>query len=484
LKWIGQHIWDLVSRFRSDVYIESDVDAKPTVTISSGGTSQGGGHLEFVRTATGADNQNLGDIYFKGKNDADEDILYAYINGDLADASDGVEEGKLDLLVQAQGVSRTGFSCVGNGSAIVDTTIGTGATSVATVAGTLTMGSTATINNSGVIQVAAQTVIDHDQLANYAANEHFTQANITTVGTISSGTWEGTDVGVAHGGTGLSTVGTNEILTGNGTGALTSEAGLTYDSEVLTIGDDDNGVARIQRKTHSDDYGGILSIAGGASTGTDKAGGSLYLEAGVGTGTGGSGTIRIRTASADTSGSSANALDHTFQFDGEGRITTSVLGLGISEYIDFHSIDFEDSLASGNHEAGKILKYSPGADDTLTDGQIYYLHTDGTWDQADASATSTGASQLLGVGNGNARLAGVILNGFVKIPSTEILNTPGSGAVDGLPVYVSTTAGHFDFTAPSGNNEFVRVVGYAIDDDSSDVLVYFNPDRTWVKITA
>ena len=49
---------------------------------------------------------------------------------------------------------------------------------------------------------------------------------------------------------------------------------------------------------------------------------------------------------------------------------------------------------------------------------------------------------------------------------------------------MSTTAGHFDFTAPSGNNEYVRVVGYAIDDDSSDVLVYFNPDSTHVKITA
>jgi hypothetical protein len=88
------------------------------------------------------------------------------------------------------------------------------------------------------------------------------------------------------------------------------------------------------------------------------------------------------------------------------------------------------------------------------------------------------------VGNGRTVSAGVILEGFIRVPSTEILNTPGSGAVDGLPVYVSTTAGHFDFTAPSGNNEFVRVVGYAIDDDSSDVLVYFNPDRTWVKITA
>ena len=95
IKWIGQHIFDFIARFRSDVHVESDLDGKPTVTISSGGTSQGGGHINFKRTATGANNQNLGDIYFIGNNDADEEIYYAYINGDIQDASDGSEEGAL-----------------------------------------------------------------------------------------------------------------------------------------------------------------------------------------------------------------------------------------------------------------------------------------------------------------------------------------------------------------------------------------------------
>ena len=33
MKWIGQHIWDFISRFRSDVYLE----ATETGTIASGG---------------------------------------------------------------------------------------------------------------------------------------------------------------------------------------------------------------------------------------------------------------------------------------------------------------------------------------------------------------------------------------------------------------------------------------------------------------
>ena len=42
-------------------------------------------------------------------------------------------------------------------------------------------------------------------------------------------------VTVAKGGTGLATVGTNNILTGNGTGALTSEANLRYDDSTLRL---------------------------------------------------------------------------------------------------------------------------------------------------------------------------------------------------------------------------------------------------------
>ena len=44
------------------------------------------------------------------------------------------------------------------------------------------------------------TDIDHDQLTNFSADEHFTQANITTVGTISTGVWQGTVIDHERGG--------------------------------------------------------------------------------------------------------------------------------------------------------------------------------------------------------------------------------------------------------------------------------------------
>ena len=139
-------------------------------------------------------------------------------------------------------------------------------------------------------------------------------------------------------------------------------------------------------------------------------------------------------------------------------------------------------FATDGDTSGTIMRFSPGADDDLTVGQLYFLHTDGTWNQADASAAST-SKQMLGIGLGNARSIGVLIKGFVRIPNTEILNVPGSNASAGLPLYVSTTAGHIDFTAPSGNGEIVRIIGYAIQDDT-DVLIYFDPDATYVEITA
>ena len=43
----------------------------------------------------------------------------------------------------------------------------------------------------------------------------------------------GETIGIAHGGTGLATVGSNQLVTGNGTSAMTSESNLTFDGSTL-----------------------------------------------------------------------------------------------------------------------------------------------------------------------------------------------------------------------------------------------------------
>ena len=60
-------------------------------------------------------------------------------------------------------------------------------------------------------------------------------AGIANSGTIAAGTWNGTDVGVAYGGTGVSTLTDGGVLLGSGTGAVTAMAVLA-DSEMI-VGD-------------------------------------------------------------------------------------------------------------------------------------------------------------------------------------------------------------------------------------------------------
>ena len=58
-------------------------------------------------------------------------------------------------------------------------------------------------------------------------------ASLVTVGTITSGVWNGTDIAVADGGTGVSTLGDAGVLIGNGTGAI-QVTGAGTSGQVLT----------------------------------------------------------------------------------------------------------------------------------------------------------------------------------------------------------------------------------------------------------
>jgi hypothetical protein len=115
--------------------------------------------------------------------------------------------------------------------------------------------------------------------------------------------------------TGVFTGSANQLITDDGDGTVTSEANLTYDSETLTIGDDDNGVATIQRKAHSDEEGGDLWLRGGNGGGTDKGGGDVVVLGGSPTGDAAGGAIRFRTWAAD--GGSGSSLDSDTDGDGD-----------------------------------------------------------------------------------------------------------------------------------------------------------------------
>ena len=143
---------------------DGTVTSEANLTFTSGALTMQSSAIPLItlkRTSTGSDNDTVGTIRFTGNDDADNAIRYGVISAKIIDASDGAEEGQLNLAVASHdGEEVTGLSLTsGNAEDEVDVTIGSEATSVTTIAGTLTMGSTATINNSGLLLVAGQTNI-------------------------------------------------------------------------------------------------------------------------------------------------------------------------------------------------------------------------------------------------------------------------------------------------------------------------------------
>ena len=122
--------------------------------------------------------------------------------------------------------------------------------------------------------------------------------------------------------------------------------------------------------------------------------------------------------------------------------------------------------------AGDVVYF--GSTTSMTTGAIYHYKSDGTWELADADSAAN-CDGLLGVALGAAsNTNGVLIRGMVTLDHDP-------GAV-GDVLFLSTTAGDATATAPSGNGDIVRVIGYCL--DASNGQVFFNPDGTFVEVTA
>jgi hypothetical protein len=195
--------------------ITSATDQRPFLELKNTTNSTKGSKLQFTKDkgAAGADSDIIGLIDFMGDDAAQTQTLFARINVQVSEADDTDEAGKLTLSVTNDGTLRNGITMEGSKAttAEVDVTIANGAASVTTLAGTLTMGSTAAMTNAGLLSVA-------------------NQSNITGLGTISSGVWNGTAIN--------QTYLTGQSGTNTGDETLSSINGLG----VTTVGTIDTGV--------------------------------------------------------------------------------------------------------------------------------------------------------------------------------------------------------------------------------------------------
>ena len=115
-----------------------------------------------------------------------------------------------------------------------------------------------------------------------------------------------------------------------------------------------------------------------------------------------------------------------------------------------------------------------GGTTSMTTGAIYHYKSDGTWELADADAAAN-CDGLLAVALGAAsNTNGMLLRGMVTLDHDP-------GAV-GDVLFLSTTGGDCSATAPSGNGDIIRVIGYCL--DASNGQIWFNPDNTFVEVSA
>ena len=122
------------------------------------------------------------------------------------------------------------------------------------------------------------------------------------------------------------------------------------------------------------------------------------------------------------------------------------------------------STASGS---GTIVNWSVSV--SVSAGTLYVIKSDGGWTTADADSEAK-STAMAAIALGSNATAGMLLQGFFY--------KSNHGFAIGSPLYISNTAGAFSNSRPTGTGDYVRIIGYA----TSTNYIYFDPDKTWVKI--
>ena len=246
------------------------VDGKLTVagdfeTTSTSNTIIKDKIIQLNSGATGANSADFGFVFNRG---AETNVAFRWdesaLNFDLIATTSSADSGTINPAdpstdgesvagsanwqnFRAAGITAvSGFS--GDGSSI--TALNGSSISTGTVAAARIANLAASKINSGTFanaQISSASVtqheadIDHDALTNFSSDEHFTQANITTVGTIGTGVWQGTVIASAY----------LDSDTAHLTGAQTFSGVKTFSGGLIL--DDGSGAAPIIKWVNQDD---------------------------------------------------------------------------------------------------------------------------------------------------------------------------------------------------------------------------------------
>ncbi len=352
------------------------------------------------------------------------------------------------------------------------------------------MGSTAALTNAGLVAVA-------------------NQSSITGVGTISSGVWEGTTIKTAYIGDDQVTADklANTLLaeidanTAKATNVSTNLTATTHASQITSNSSDGTNVvvaeasdtiAGLMTTTHHDKLDGIE-----ASATADQSNAEIRAAVEAATDS----NVFTDADHTKLNGIEASATADQTQADINGLAITTVgtIGTGVwngtaiaSAYLDADTVhlsvdqeitsktqinkrQFSAVGASTGDCEGDIIYFGSDAASHVA-GNIYTLNSSSQWVVTDADATATSIG-LLAVAMGTAVTDGMCIRGMANL-NTTFAGSPDPGAI----LYLDgATPGAATGTAPTGNGDIVRVLGYKI---GSGTRMWFNPDNTFVEVTA
>jgi hypothetical protein len=233
MKWIGQHIYDLVSRFRSDVFIEnSDLtiykpinDDPAIINLGSSATERleikanyASGTQEVnnatFKTYTESTTGNRGRFVFS----VDETVVLQ-----MMDAGLNLTENK------ALQIDGTDIISDSSGTATLSNIDAIDGTTTTTLNAALNFPLSASIIREGIVELATTaetttgTDADRAVTPDGLKDGYLGSANVTTLGTIGTGTWRGTAIAHAY-------IGTDAIETDNIADAQVTVAKLHADA--------------------------------------------------------------------------------------------------------------------------------------------------------------------------------------------------------------------------------------------------------------
>lgn len=158
------------------------------------------------------------------------------------------------------------------------------------------------------------------------------------------------------------------------------------------------------------------------------------------------------------------------------NVSASAVGIGTTAPKTGLDVHFDPTSLANDTGGGEVVTFGAGpSGGSTTAGKLYYLDTDGQWEEADADSLTT-SGVLLAIALGTSPSThGMLLRGFFDVHSYFI-----GTFNEGVPVYVSTTAGSISVNAPSGGGDIVRIVGFCT---TTANVIYFNPSNNTLELS-